>query len=316
MNIFILHPGKANYPEISAYHSYFSEKFNVTSGTLEQYSFLKDKKNTILWCIMGFYPKKIEAKYVIHDYRSLSVGKFPKTKDKIKKIANTKPNLRIFQNQLMENVMCFTDGTPSILLPMGVPDWIFELTPDPNLPKGTYCYIGEISRERGMDRVIEAFTKNMPTDQTLVLVGHPEETIHEKYKNIENIIFTGKMPQQEALKIVLNCEYTICRIPTRYPYCYQMPTKYLEYAALGKPILCNDCPSNRMAFKEVTSKAFFVADDIFSNFTIQATSKAVQKNNTYPTEISWSNTIKKSNILQKILSAYQNKQKTNHKLTK
>ena len=204
MNIFILHPGKANYPEIAAYRSYFSDTFIVKDGTTSQYKEIpeSEKEETILWCIMGFYPFKIKAKYVIHDYRSLSVGRLPKLKDRIKRLSNTKPDLRIFQNSLMEQVMGFNDEVPSTLLPMGVPDWIFDLTPDPELAKGTYCYIGEITQERGMDHVIEAFVKSMPLEQTLVLVGHPEKSIHEKFKDRKNIIFTGKVPQQEALKIV------------------------------------------------------------------------------------------------------------------
>lgn len=263
MKIFILHPGKANYPEISAYRSYFKDKFEVLDGTIDQYKTIQDKESTILWCIMGFYPIRIAAKYVIHDYRSLSVGRFPRIKDKVKRFGNTKPALRIFQNDLMEKVMGFNDKTPSLLLPMGVPDWIFDLKPDPDLAKGTYCYIGEISLERGMDKVIEAFISNMPNDQTFVLVGQPEQVVYENYKGHRNIIFTGKVPQRDALKIVLNCDYAVCRFPRHYPHCYQAPTKYLEYAALGKTILCNDSPSNKKAFEEITSNAIFVDDSIF-----------------------------------------------------
>lgn len=296
MKIFILHPGKANYPEISAYRSYFAEKFQVLDGTIEQYKNIPNKEDTILWCIMGFYPNQIEAKYIIHDYRSLSVGQFPRIKDKIKRFGNKKPDLRIFQNDLMEKVMGFNDKTPSLLLPMGVPDWIFNLTPDPALAKGTYCYIGEISRERGMDRVIEAFINNMPLDQTLVLVGQPEELIYEKYKDHGNIIFTGKVPQQDALKIVLNCEYAVCRFPKHYPHCYQAPTKYLEYAALGKTILCNDCPSNRKAFKEIASNAIFVDDSIFGKNLQSIIHSHKIKPHDKPTHIEWGRLINNSKI--------------------
>lgn len=296
MKIFILHPGRANYPEISAYRSYFAEKFQVFDGTIEQYKSIPNKEDTILWCIMGFYPNQIDAKYIIHDYRSLSVGKFPRVKDKIKRYANKKPDLRIFQNDLMEKVMGFNDRIPSLILPMGVPDWIFKLKPDPSLAKGTYCYIGEITQERGMDRVIEAFVKNMPTEQTFVLVGQPEQSIYEKYKHHGNIIFTGKVPQQDALKIVLNCAYAVCRIPKHYPYCYQAPTKYLEYASLGKTILCNESPSNRIASSITKSNAIFLKDHIFTknlpNIISNFTPEPIQS----ITDIRWRTTISESTI--------------------
>ncbi|QLC77569.1 glycosyltransferase family 1 protein [Pseudomonas sp. LPB0260] len=303
MNIFILHPAKANYPEILAYKNFFCDKFDVFDGGVEQYKNFGEKDNTILWCIMGFYPRKLKAKYVIHDYRSLSVGRLSRLKDRIKKYVNVTPNLRVFQNELIENVMGFNDGVPSLLLPMGVPDWIFDLEPDPSLPKGTYCYIGEISRERGMDSVIDAFRKNISVDQTLVLVGSPDVSILEKNKGVKNIVFTGKLPQREALKVVLNCEYAISRIPSRYPYCYQAPTKYLEYAALGKTILCNQSPSNYMAFRRVQSNAVFVSSHIFSEAIFQSIDCFESEPQQAPTKLRWKAVITDSKI-EKYLGAF------------
>ena len=108
MKIFILHPGKANYPEISAYSEYFRQRgWVVVSGTLDQYQRLPDAGKWVLWCIMGFYPKKLAAKYVIHDYRSLSVGAYSSIKDRLKRALHPKPNLRIFQNSLILGLMGF-----------------------------------------------------------------------------------------------------------------------------------------------------------------------------------------------------------------
>ena len=144
--IFIIHNGKANYPEIAAYREYFASEYEVLDGDLDAYQAIENKSNCIAWCIMGFFPNKIEAKQVIHDYRSLSVGRLPALKDQVKRIFNAKPNLRIFQNTIMEDAMAFNDGIGSCILPMGVPEYIFELAKEKSRKYlAKYCYIGEIS---------------------------------------------------------------------------------------------------------------------------------------------------------------------------
>lgn len=294
MNIYILHPGKASYPEISAYRNYFGGRFDVFDGCLADYSLRQDKQATILWCVMGYYPSIIEAGYVIHDYRSLSVGKLSKLKDKIKRMRNIKPDLRIFQNNIMKSVMGFDDGIPSVILPMGVPEWIFNLQPNSRLPKATYCYIGEITRERGMDNVIESFVKNMPESETFVLVGRTEPGILNKYNGKKNLIFTGQLSQVEALQVVMNCDYAVSRVPRQYPYCYQAPTKLLEYAALNKIILCNDSLSNVNSAAEINADVIFVSDNIFDGgAAVLRESSAVGPSKTF---LSWGNVIRASGV--------------------
>jgi glycosyltransferase involved in cell wall biosynthesis len=268
--IFILHPGKANYPDIDAYRSYFIDKYDVIDGTRSDYEKVTDKSEVILWCIMGFYSKKIEAKFVIHDYRSLSVGRFIKLKDLAKKIFNVKPDLRIFLNNQVEDVMEFNDTIPSCRLDMGVPKWIFGIQPVSEV-KGTFCYIGEMSLERGFDKVIDSFLSNKKDKQTFVLVGNPEKKILEKYEGEKSLVFTGRVPQKTALEIVKSSEYAVCYFPYHRPHCFQTPTKLLEYAALGMNIICNDSPSNIRSLSELDIIATVTDEYIFSNLIKEKT---------------------------------------------
>ena len=297
MRIFILHPGKANYPEISAYREYFKADFEVTDGTMEEYNLLDNKDNIIAWCIMGYYPKKITAKYIIHDYRSLSVGKLARLKDTVKRFNNHTPDLRIYQNKLIEEAMNFKDDVASLYIPMGVPEWIFTLESDDTLKQGTFCYIGEICRERGIDKLISAFDTNSRPDDTLVLVGTPEPVIFEKYKAHNKIIFTGRLSQKQALQTVKNCRYTICTIPSRYPYCFQIPTKFIEYASLKKTIICNKSPSNYLANSEVEANVIFTdSDNVFSKALFSDLNSYNEKNIIDQTSLSWPNVLKNSGI--------------------
>lgn len=299
MKIFILHPGKANYPEIPAYKAHLENEFDVSDGTMEEYNKLEDKENTIAWCIMGFYPKKIIAKYVIHDYRSLSVGKLARVKDAIKRYKNHKPNLRIFQNTLIEKAMNFKDGISALYIPMGVPEWIFTLDTDAGLESGTFCYIGEICKERGIDKLISAFIQHSRPEDSLVLVGTPEPGIFDQFKENNKIKFTGRLPQKQALQTVKNCTYTLCTVPARYPYGFQAPTKFLEYASLKKIIICNKSPSNYLVYNEIESNAVFTdSDSIFSQDLFRDISTFTEQSMPDQTELSWPNVLKKSNVLE------------------
>ncbi|WP_276679537.1 glycosyltransferase [Thalassolituus oleivorans] len=263
--IYILHPGKANYPEIAAYTSYFQDAYDVYSGTVEDYERFDKKSECILWCIMGLYRKPLEAKFVIHDYRSLSVGAMPWLKDAVKKYLNVKPDLRIFQNQEMKNVMAFSDGITSILLPMGVPDYIYDIKPHSDVQfHQKFCYIGEMSRERGFDKVLDAYVKNYSEDK-LVLIGTPEEYIFEKYSNFSQLMFLGRKPQEETLSIVKACEYAVCYFPYHRPHKFQAPTKLLEYMAMGCRVVCNDSPSNIREINRFSYDCILTKSKVFTD---------------------------------------------------
>lgn len=268
--IYILHPGKASYPDIHAYREYFNDKFHIYDGTVEDYRNFNDKSNTILWCIMGYYPKRLNAYRVIHDYRSLSVGKFSALKDKIKACFNIKPDVRIFLNTEVRKQMNFSDGIPEYLLDMGVPNWIFNIEPSVEF-SGTFCYLGDMSLERGFDKIIDGFLRSRTKNDSFVLIGKPQKELLDKYIGTEGLIFTGFKNQREALAIVKACKYAVSFIPYHRPYCYQTPTKLLEYAALGMNIICNDSPSNIDALKSLDVEANITGGTIFDNLKLSNT---------------------------------------------
>ena len=299
MKIFILHPGKANYPEISAYSEYFRKHgWEVVSGTFDQYRRFSDARKCVLWCIMGFYPRKLVAKYVIHDYRSLSVGANSVLKDRVKRTLQPKPDLRIFQNPLMLELMGFHDGVQTIFLPMGVPDWIFSLNSkdDSSLPSGTYCYIGEITRQRGFTSFIADYLAARRSSQSLVLVGTVEKEIFDLYGDQKGIVFTGRLAQRDALAVVRNCEYAISTIPYCRPYNVQAPTKLLEYAALGQRIICNDSPSNLIAIRESGIQCLVTGPRVFSGVADLHSDTVPVNDPSSLTHLRWSHVIAASGV--------------------
>lgn len=303
MQIFILHPGKANYPEIDAYTQYFADNgCKVSAGTLDEYKQVKNPEDYVLWCIMGFYPRTPAAKFVIHDYRSLSVGRYTALKDSIKKQLHPRPDLRIFQNDSMRAMMGFDDGVDTAFLPMGVPDWIFAVDAERNqsLPHGTYCYIGEITRERGFDAFIADFLAAKRPSDTLVLVGPIGKEISDAYLRSPGVLFTGRLAQRDALAVVRNCDIAISTIPYHRPYNVQTPTKLLEYAALGKRIICNDSPSNLNAAAEFGIQCKVTGPKVFSGISQFHCDTVPANDPSTLLHLRWTNVIAASGVEQRL----------------
>ena len=311
MKVFILHSGKANYPEIGAYSDVLVKRgAEVFEGDVNAYSSFPFKSECVLWCIMGFYRVHEDARFIIHDYRSLSVRPFAACKDWIKRVMNAKPDLRVFQNERMREAMNFEDKVPSILLPMGVPDWIFDskevdFTDDEDHSGGRFCYIGEMSRERGFDKVLAAWQASSWTrgDQ-FVLVGNPEPAIYKAFKNTAGLNFVGRVSQKDALKIVQRSEYAVCYFPYHRPHCFQTPTKLLEYAALGKKIICNDSPSNKAAARELGIHAFMAGRSIFDKLPFEREELPIKRNDPDKLrQLAWTPVIEASGVLSYIHDA-------------
>ncbi|MDE1005113.1 MAG: glycosyltransferase [Paraburkholderia fungorum] len=310
MKVFILHPGKANYPEISAYTAFLGRHgFEVFDGDSDAFAQFPFKAECVLWCIMGFYRAHDAARFVIHDYRSLSLGPLAWVKDGLKRSLNAKPNLRVFQNERMRDAMGFRDRIPSTLLPMGVPDWIFNLagaqhSVAQSLPAGRFCYIGEMSRERGFDKVLSAW-RAAPRDpgDSFVLVGRPEPDLYEAFKDAPGLEFVGRVPQSDALGIVRRSDFAICYFPYHRPHRFQTPTKLLEYAALGKKIICNDAPSNVLACAELNIRSLVTGPAIFDGLPPAAQIVAEYNDPRSLSGLEWTSVIERSGVLSHIKTA-------------
>ncbi|MBJ9589236.1 glycosyltransferase [Burkholderia seminalis] len=304
MKVFILHPGKANYPEIAAYRSRLGKHgFEVFDGDIDAYGRFPDRDVCILWCIMGFYRTLPPARFVIHDYRSLSVGRLAAVKDGVKRVLNVRPDLRIFQNEQMRDAMAFRDGVRTLLLPMGVPDWIFapaEAGSDrvAPMPSARFCYIGEMSRERGFQKVLAAYRDaRRDSSDTLVLVGQPEPEIHAAFVDTPGIRFVGRVPQPDALRIVRDSEYAVCFFPYHRPHCFQTPTKLLEYASLGKKIICNDAPSNVRTAHELGIQCHVTGAAIFDELFPLSRVRAIRPDPAAMQSLEWGRVIERSGVL-------------------
>ena len=225
-------------PEIDAYINFFNGK--------SDYYFYKDldikdvdvNSFDIIWSFMGIDTEKHE-KFRVHDYASLSTGKFPLLKNSIKKIVNKEPSLRLFLNDEVKNGFCFNDKISYVLRDMGV-DASFFLSNPSNKKEYDYVYVGAISTARRTDVLLRRFKKDYK-NKSLLVIGDITKDWLDEFK-ADNITYTGRLPYSEVAKTASLSVHGINWVPYKYPYYLQTSTKLLEYMALGLKIVTNEYP--------------------------------------------------------------------------
>lgn len=289
--ILMLSSGKAILPEINAYKKYITDYQIVDSRELDIIDFTEFD---LIWKFMGTdIFRKLDIP-VIHEYASLSTGKFPKLKNEIKKVFNIKPKVRIFLNKNVKNEFGFNDKIPYIYRDMGIDECFFIKNEKKNYD---FVYVGSMSNDRGIVNILEKFTQDLK-NSSLLMIGEPDKSIYEAYKKYSNIVFTGKLKYQDVPKIASQAEYAINYIPDKYPYNLQTSTKLLEYIAMNLKVITTDYLWVNEFEKEREMKFYRVLNDLreldeknLRNFNFK---------NTNIKDRLWKNIIDKSKVKKQI----------------
>jgi len=299
--IFFVHINKAHLPEVEAYSSFFSsygyDKIEILYSDLLKID-KKILKDNILWYFMGFYPFKLEASLVIHDYRSLSVGNFAKFKNFIKKLFNHKPDIRIFLNSSVKKEFNFCDNVPSLEIDMGIPESIKKYVNLEIEKEYDFIYVGVINYDRKINKMIEGFLESYGNKKKILLAGMYEPKIKEEFSHYNNVIFYGRVEQEKVFELIKKSQYSICTIPNKYPYNLQTPTKLLEYLALKSKVIANKNPMIINVLKKTNNleKVYLMNNEYdFPSFQelsfLQETCLNIE-------EYLWEGILKKSGILE------------------
>lgn len=150
-------------------------------------------------------------------------------------------------------------------VPMGFsPEDFYSTEPTP-MPASaqkskSVVYLGTLIRARKLDFVLRAFAKvrNKIPESTLHFVGagedpEDEELLRQEAKRLKiehAVFFTGLLPQAQAIAHVRDAG--VCVSPF-YPTPIlnsTSPTKLIEYMALGKAVVANDHPEQKLVLKE------------------------------------------------------------------
>jgi len=263
--ILCIHPGVAYLPEIEAYKKYFMRyDIEFIDCVKDLNNKFDETKYDILWYMMGFYFKK-NNKPKVHDYASLSTGKYPFIKDMIKKFFNVKPNLRLFLNDSIKNIYKFNDNVPYLIRDMGVDEIFFK---DYNIVKKyDFVYVGSIAPERKTSVLLRKFAQELK-NYTLLVIGKVPYEIYKNYRSVDNIIFTGKVDYKEVPQMALQAKYAINMVPDIYPFNIQTSTKLLEYCALNLKVITTSYKWVN-EFEDRYNARFFKVNENLDNFDIK-----------------------------------------------
>ena len=292
--ISLIKPENVYLPEAEAYKSYFSRHgFLCEIQSPDAFT-----EPDILWRFMGtdpFFRFRPKRSFNIHEYGSLSIPPFPKTKDYIKRIINAKPDARVFLNNDIEKKYRFNGSARTFYRPMGVEEAFIKEGKRHHQPEFDLIYCGSITKSRDIDKALYNLSKS---SLTILLIGTPEAEIYKNFKNFKNIHFAGRIGRKDLPKAITLGKYGLNITPNIYPYSFQDSTKVIEYCALGLPVIStkHDWSSN---FAQKNNATFHYIDNEYEDLQhltaerLQKIDFAIPNMESY----SWSSIIDRSQIL-------------------
>lgn len=250
-----------------------------------------------LWKSMGTQFRHKRDVPLIHEYLSLSTGTFPHFKNQIKKIANVKPDLRIFLNRHVKEGFHFQDDIAYCYRDMGIDELFFRS--QEVRKEFDFVYIGAMTKARKTAELLRYF-KYENKQRSILMIGAVPDDIHREFSQITNITFTGKIPYTEVPSYASQAKYGMNYIPDEYPFNLQTSTKLLEYLAMGLEVVTTEYAWVR-TFTEETGVQLIQVDEDLSNLEERLVSSPRAGNQSDKVErFKWNEVIRNSGIEQKL----------------
>ncbi|EPL6455566.1 glycosyltransferase [Providencia rettgeri] len=299
--IFFIYDKKSYLPEIFAYEKHCKENSISYKIVDSSFDFKKINEPHIKWTFMGLDLKKNKNSFIVHEYLSLSIGRFKKTKNYIKKYLSTKPDIQIFLNETIRNTF-HINGIPYTIRDMGIDDAFFKNTIGIN-KEYDFCYCGSMDKSREIDKLLDLFTSGVFKNNTILLLGSAPKDLTNKYHN-ENIHFHGKVDYTDVPRILSKAKCAINYIPNKYPFNIQTSTKFLEYLALGLPVI-----STKYHWVDKFQEKNKFSCSYLHELTELSITTLINSKYTAPdmSEFKWKNIIKNSKVFDIVIEGFNKK---------
>lgn len=233
MKIGITLKRRAYTPEAFAYKDYLTKRNHLVQLDYEENLDPNNDINIYFLGMRPFWKRHIpQSALEIHEYQSLSMPKYSRAKNFIKKCANTKPKGRIFLNEIVKKDLGFHDNLPYIYRDMGIDSALFQM-PNPH-PEYDIVYAGSIIGRTGL---IQSLI-NLSVHYKIVVVGEIDNETYDVLK-ASGVYMTGKVNRTHLPQIYANARFGLNYTPNVYPFNIQTSTKTLEYLASGLHLISN-----------------------------------------------------------------------------
>ncbi len=139
------------------------------------------------------------------------------------------------------------DGVPRDqvgIIPNGVDLDMFRQLPFPEPPEFTLAYVGGFQTWQNMDNLVDAFDRVQNPDIKLLMIGFTEKDSSIKQQFAQKFGDRVKLVDRTDRLSIVNMSRSVgCFIIPRIDHPtirHALPTKFIEYAAMGRPIMVND----------------------------------------------------------------------------
>ncbi|EHR0571751.1 glycosyltransferase [Vibrio parahaemolyticus] len=299
--IYFVRDFKSYLPEISAYEDYcYSNgiEYKIVSSSFE---FSSINRPYIKWMIMGVNKKRDENSFIVHEFLSLSTGKFPRLKNYIKRHLSVKPDFQVFLNKYVKNEFIIK-SIPFAIRDMGIDDsFVFH----PDVDKSyDFVYCGSLGKNRNISVLFDAFQTGAFKNFSLLIIGEASNELIQRYQS-NNICFLGRVQYRDVPRTLAKARCAINFIPDTYPFNVQTSTKLLEYLACGLPVVSTKYKWVDCFNKKHKSPILFINDKL----TDELIYDYIYSNHHFPdmTEYSWDSIISEAGIFEKVLKGFNKK---------
>ena len=123
--------------------------------------------------------------------------------------------------------------------------------PDPAPDAGYLVYVGDVTEARGALDMVEAVA-GMARPRPLRIVGRCADDLRERMEQAAaarevDLTLLGPLPHREAMEQVAGAAAGLSLLRDLPNYIHSLPTKVIEYLAMGVPVVASDLPGTRTA---------------------------------------------------------------------
>jgi glycosyltransferase involved in cell wall biosynthesis len=122
------------------------------------------------------------------------------------------------------------------------------VAPNPKYKRGRQHlvgYLGVMGPQDGLDHLLEVARRLPHVQFCLIGSGPMFETLNQMAKNLDNVEFTGRIPDGEVIERLSSCDVCVNPDPSNPLNDKSTMNKILEYMALGRPIVQYDLLEGR-----------------------------------------------------------------------
>ena len=124
-------------------------------------------------------------------------------------------------------------------------------------------YVGDVTRERGLYEAAEACAA---VGLELTIVGPVREEVERDIRAIagRGVTLTGRLSHAEAMRRVASASIAVSPLRDLPNYRHSVPTKVIEYLAVGVPVVASDLPATREVTRGLEAVHLHTPGDVSS----------------------------------------------------